>query len=168
MLAAYLVLYMLWPQLQQVSASYASLQQNQQKVESAANWEVKLANYKETEEKLEAFISNLFVRLPDEDQMSSIVAFLNWYSKESGVVIRRMRPIERGHFEGYTVLPLVIELEGNHHQVARFLNELEQSSYLVTIRKVNMKAPDELTSRKLATAITLEVTIMNAHRKEGD
>lgn len=169
-LTACLSVYIIWPDFQQVLASYSYLQKQREQATAADNWEFKLAEYKGQQKELDEFISKLFVSLPEEDQMSSIVDLIVGHSKSTGLNIRTMRPLEREVFDTYTVIPLALSLRGSYHETGAFVNKLEKASHLVRLKNVTMKAGNEIPVRDLSVSIELTVTLLRNDEtgKEGE
>ncbi len=135
-------------------------------ITTAENWKFKLADYEGKQAGLDRFISELFISLPEEDQMSSIIDLIVHHSKSTGLTIQTMQPHDREEFDTYTVVPLKLGMKGSFHEAGIFINKLEQDSHLVEIKKIAMKADDKQPSQDIAVAVELTVTLLR-YEKTG-
>jgi len=160
LLALYLFVNVLVPVMQQSRETFYHVQQQEQKIEMAANWKEKQKEYNRQEQKLSKLYSRLFVHIPENDQMSAIINLLIEEARKAEVAIRRVEPLDHIEKKAYTLVPIELNVEGGFHRILRFMNGLEQANYLVRLTRLSMEAPGEYGNGVLSVRLRLNVTVI--------
>lgn len=160
-------LYLIVPDLQEVFSRYSYGNELQKQIDSASDWENKLADYGRQTEQLNRFYSKMFVGIPQNDQMSVIVGMVYDTGRQAGVKILRMHPSERIQNQNYTVVPVKVMFEGSFHEIGRFVNLLEEKNYLVKLTKLRIRAPGNLNSDQLMADLEMRVMVVKSENIEG-
>lgn len=145
LLSLWFVFEMLAPALEQTTGLYVHLQNQQEKIVSAENWEQKLARFARQEERLDAFFSDFSVSISNNDRMSTIVELVFNQARKAGVRVRQIRPLDRVESDAYTEIPVTVRIEGRFHNFASFASNLEQAKQLIKLTRLSILVPDGTT-----------------------
>ena len=140
--------------------TYQQLQMQQQKIDSADNWQQKRQRFNNQEEKLSGLYKQLFVSIPRNDQMSAIINLLVKQADDTEVTIREVVPLDRVDQEAFTLIPMDLKIKGEFHELLEFINGLEQANYLVRCTRLSMSAPKEYGESVLSASLRLSVTVI--------
>lgn len=163
-LACFLVWGYIIPELQQAVQLYSNLQEKKAEVASVQNWQHRLKRLNNQQKKLENYLSKIFLNLPENDQMSTIVDQVFKEAKSGDVRILQMRPTDRIHHKGYLEIPISMRVQGSFHDIGRFINNVERSKYLMKVERVKIMVKDSSTSPLIAQLV-LKVIILKRNEK---
>lgn len=165
------VMFLVWgyiiPEFQQTLHLYSTLQEKKAEIASVQNWQHRLNRLNEQREKLEEYLSKIFLNLPEDDQMSTIIDQVFKEAESGDVKVIQMRPDERIQHESYLEIPISLQVKGSYHEIGGFVNRIEQSRYLMKVERVNIKSED-IPNKPLNAHIGLKVIILKRNAKEPE
>ncbi|MAO63608.1 MAG: hypothetical protein CL666_01275 [Balneola sp.] len=136
------------------------LSEQKEQISFMSNWQERLSNLEARQERLNTDIQSMVINLAGQEEFSKVVETFFKYSNTSVINIKRIQPVAESETEEFVTRQLRLELEGNYHGIARFVNKLEQGSYLVTTKAITLKAGSTTSSELLLGSLELEVTLM--------
>lgn len=139
-----LVWWVLLPRLSSAYRSFQDWQRQRERIQSAAEWESQLARLEDEKQRLQRRLDSLFVSLPEGDRMSVVLDVVQKHAERGGIELRQVRPRAKVTFDTYEELPLDVVLTGRYHSIARFVDRIEQSQYLMKVDEVALRSEDML------------------------
>jgi len=144
--------------------SYQEWRQNQKRIRSAQEWKAQLSRLRQEQRRLRRQLDSLFVSLPEGDRMSIVLKELQTRAAQSGVTLQQVRPQPKVRHETYEELPLEIVVTGRFHPIARLIDRIERSRYLMKVDKIGLRS-SEMTRRTLEAKVRL--TLVTLRKKGG-
>lgn len=80
-------------------------------------------------------------RLPDEKEIPELLSSISNLGRDSGLEILVFRQAPEGYQEFYAEVPVEMQVRGNYHQVAQFLDRVGKLDRIVNVSNIAMKAP---------------------------
>lgn len=151
----------LLPRTHSAYQTYQQWQRQARRVRSAENSQGKLTQLAAAHRRLQRRLDSLFVSLPQGDRMSVILGAFQKHAQETGVRLRQVRPGKRKEHPTYTELPLEVALVGDYHAIARFIDRIERSKYLLRIGGAALRSK-EMTSDTLQAQIRIDLLTLRA------
>ena len=159
LLGAYLLVADLAPRAASAYALFGMWRQQQARIASVADGAGKQAHLEARRQWLEERLAGLYVSLPRSDQISSLVQVFQESAELVGVGLQEIRPTERTAFAGYDALPFQVVLQGTFHEIALFIHRIEQSSYIIKVRQVQLQRA-AISSNRLRADVSLDVIVL--------
>lgn len=130
----------------------------QRKLSEARSVAANLHAFEDELESLEGRFTLARRRLPSEKQMEVLLTDISNLGKTVGVEIKSVKRQPEKLHDFYAEVPLVIELEGNYHDVAHFFDRMAKLSRIVNMGELKMTVESEDAERTVVnvsgTAIT--------------
>lgn len=115
------------------------------------NAEILIANEDKIKEQYDNIIkqAELFeMKLPDEDEVSSLLEDFSSVAESSGVKILKIKPLEafadisqaKGGTKHYSEFPILIEARAGYHQCGIFINKLENMDRLIKVNDIDIRS----------------------------
>lgn len=163
-LFVYILLNYIVPEFNYTLQVYQNWQKQEEKIASVSDWKSQLNRLNARQEKLEAFFSEIYVSLPDDDQMSAIVNQVFNEAEATGIWLNQMRPAKRVEFESHIEIPITVTLKGTYHETGQFVNAIEQSGYLMKVDEIEILS--EEMDAPLMSRLLIKVIILKKNTKE--
>ena len=80
-------------------------------------------------------------RLPDEKEIPELLSSISNRGRGSGLEILVFRQLPEGYQEFYAEVPVEMQVRGNYHQVAQFLDRVGKLDRIVNVSNIALKAP---------------------------
>lgn len=135
------------------------LSEQREQISFMSNWQERLASLEDRQQSLNEGMEAMVINLAEREEFSKVVETFFSYSEESGVAIARIQPVTEKENPPYITRGLRLELAGSYHGIARFINKLEQGSYLVTTESVSLNAGSGA-GEQLSGELELQVTLL--------
>lgn len=164
LLTCFLVWTYIIPEFQQSLQLYSNLQEKKAEIASVKNWQNRLGRLNKNQQKLEDYLSKIFLNLPENDRMSTIVDQVFHEAKSEDVRVLQMRPADQIKHEGYLEIPISVEVKGSYHEIGRFVNNIERSKYLMKVVKVSLTS-EENSNSLLTAQIALKVIVLKRNNE---
>ena len=158
-LSLYLLFAELIPQAATTYGLHRVWRQQQARIVSVANWEVEQVQLSAKKRLLQQRFATLYVSLPRSDHMSIILEVLQESADAEQVNSRQVRPTERTAFASYDELPFQVELHGTFHALGAFINRIEQSPYVIKVKRMAFERSSP-SSEMLVADLLLSVIIL--------
>lgn len=155
------------PEFSKTLKLYSDLQEQKAQIASVQNWQSRLDQLNEQQEKLEDYLSKIFLNLPENDQMSTIVDQVFKEAAAGNVKIIQLRPSEYIQHDRYLEIPISLQVRGDYHEIAQFVNRIEHSKYLMKVEQVNISSEDE-PDAPLNGQLSMKVIILKRNAKKQD
>lgn len=161
LVALYVLLSVGVPRLQQGAANYQRLQQHQANLQAVAQWPSLRTQVQVQRAALQRRYADLYVSLPQHDDMASVLEVLQTKAREVGISLRHVRPGPRATHARYDALPFDLELSGTYHRMVQFLASIEQSRYLFKVVSLAVEAPaPSASAQPLEGTLVLQVSTL--------
>lgn len=92
-------------------------------------------------------------RLPDEKEIPELLSSISNLGRDSGLEILVFRQLPEGYQEFYAEVPVEMQVRGNYHQVAQFLDRVGKLDRIVNVSSIGLKAP-----KNVDESVQLDVT----------
>jgi type IV pilus assembly protein PilO len=166
-----LMVYLFWgyllPQFNQTIQLYSDLQDQKAKIASVKNWRTRLNRLNDQQQKFKDYLSKIFLNLPKNDQMSTIVNQVFKQAKSGSVKITQMKPEEQLQYDTYLEIPISLQVQGSYHEIGRFVNRIEHSGYLMKVGSVKITSGDQVNAR-LNARLAVRVIILKRSTEGSD
>jgi type IV pilus assembly protein PilO len=90
---------------------------------------------------LEQRLAEALTELPEQKDVDELLAQLNDIGKKAGLVIERVEPGAESRGEFFARIPVRMEVSGNFHEVATFLQEVAHMRRIVNVNNIILGAP---------------------------
>jgi type IV pilus assembly protein PilO len=107
-------------------------------------------------------------RLPDEKEIPELLSSISNLGRDSGLEILVFRQLPEGYQEFYAEVPVEMQVRGNYHQVAQFLDRVGKLDRIVNVSNIVLKAPktvDESVQLDVNSRITTFRFLSEAERQ---
>jgi Tfp pilus assembly protein PilO len=152
--------FILLPYVSVVYEKFTLLNEQQEQISFMGNWQERVVKLENRHEELQTGMESMLINLAEEEEFSKVVENLFEYSESSGISIKRIQPISENEQQEFIVRQIQLDLEGGYHSIAGFINKLEQGSFLMVTKSVEMNQIN-VSEDQLATSLALEVTLLN-------
>lgn len=144
-LSAYVVLGEVLPRAREAVLLYGTWKDRQERLASVDSWHDRELEVQTRREMLQRRFADLYVRMPEHNQMSAILQVVQSNADSAGVAVRRIEPGQRSTFVNYDEVPFRVVLRGSYREVGTFLSRLERSSYVIKVNALQVRraSPDE-------------------------
>ena len=90
---------------------------------------------------LEQRLAEALSELPEQKDVDELLAQLNDIGKKSGLVISRVEPGAEAKGEFFSRIPVKMNVSGNFHEVATFLQEVAHMRRIVNVTNIELQSP---------------------------
>ena len=107
-------------------------------------------------------------RLPDEKEIPELLSSISNLGRDSGLEILVFRQLPEGYQEFYAEVPVEMQVRGNYHQVAQFLDRVGKLDRIVNVSNIALKAPknvDETVQLDVNSRVTTFRFLSEAERQ---
>ena len=107
-------------------------------------------------------------RLPDEKEIPDLLSSISNLGRDSGLEILVFRQMPEGYQEFYAEVPVDMQVRGNYHQVAQFLDRVGKLDRIVNVSNIALKAPknvDETVQLDVNSRVTTFRFLSEAERQ---
>ena len=107
-------------------------------------------------------------RLPDEKEIPELLSSISNLGRDSGLEILVFRQMPEGYQEFYAEVPVDMQVRGNYHQVAQFLDRVGKLDRIVNVSNIALKAPknvDETVQLDVNSRVTTFRFLSEAERQ---
>lgn len=107
-------------------------------------------------------------RLPDEKEIPELLSSISNLGRDSGLEILVFRQMPEAYQEFYAEVPVDMQVRGNYHQVAQFLDRVGKLDRIVNVSNITLKAPktvDETVQLDVNSRVTTFRFLSEAERQ---
>ena len=159
LLSVYLLVADLAPRAASTYALLEAWRQQQVHIASVTDGAVRQTHLEAQQHLLQERLADLYVSLPRSDQISTLIQVFQESAEFVGVGLQEIRPTERTAFAGYDALPFQVVLWGSFHEIALFIHRIEQASYIIKVRQVQLQRTS-ISSNQLRADVSLDVIVL--------
>ena len=159
LLGIYLLVADLAPRTASTYALFEAWQQQQVRIASVTDGVVRQTHLEAQQQLLQERLADLYVSLPRSDQISTLIQVFQESAEFVGVGLQEIRPTEKAAFTGYDALPFQVVLGGAFHEIALFIHHIEQASYIIKVRQVQLQRTS-ISSNQLRADVSLDVIVL--------
>lgn len=149
------VWYFIWPKLGEISENQAKLEKIEKQLNTAKRNAAALKKFQEKMKEAEAQFKTAMRALPEKEEIPSLLTNISKSGKDAGLEFLLFEPKPEVRKEFYAEIPVAINVTGDYHDVAVFLDKVARLSRIVNVRDISMgraKKNTELTTS--CTAVT--------------
>jgi type IV pilus assembly protein PilO len=92
-------------------------------------------------DQLEQRLQDALTELPEKKDIDELLAQLNDVGKKSGLEITKVIPGAEASENFYVRIPIVMNVRGNYHEVALFMQEVSQLKRIVNVNNIKLGTP---------------------------
>ena len=145
-----------------------------------AQLEVQLAEKKEiaqnlTERRkeldlLDQKLQEALTELPEKKDIDELLAQLNDVGKKSGLEIAQVSPGQESNANFYAQIPIRVQVSGNYHEVAMFLQEIANMRRIVNVNNIKLGGAQARGDKMILTSDFLATTFrfLDQSGKQGE
>lgn len=100
-------------------------------------------------ESLEQQLAEALTELPERADLDELLAQLNDVGKKSGLEIERVQPGGETAAGFYAKIPVKMQVTGNYHEIAMFMQEVGGLRRIVNVSDITLKSPATPKSDKI-------------------
>jgi type IV pilus assembly protein PilO len=108
-------------------------------------------------EQLDKQLKLALTRLPDEKEIPELLSSISNLGRDSGLEILVFRQLPETYQEFYAEVPVEMQVRGNYHQVAQFLDRVGKLDRIVNVSNIVVKSP-KVVEENLVLDATSRVT----------
>jgi type IV pilus assembly protein PilO len=108
-------------------------------------------------EQLDKQLKLALTRLPDEKEIPELLSSISNLGRDSGLEILVFRQLPETYQEFYAEVPVEMQVRGNYHQVAQFLDRVGKLDRIVNVSNIVIKSP-KVVDENLVLDATSRVT----------
>lgn len=101
--------------------------------------------------------------LPEQAEMAAFLEEINRSAELCGIRLRNVEPQTEEPGEFYTSIPVLLELSGTHHQIARFFHSVSRLDRAVSMEDITLTHPNDTTQD-----LTIRVKAITYKRPEAE
>ena len=154
--------YLLTPQIERISFLRKNITQKKAEIQRAKNMIAKKPQLEREFQAMQELIEEYQDRMPGEDKIPAFLSSLTDLANEHKINVMYINPCKVNLSKGqvYAAYPIKLGIEGGYHQIARFVNALENLERFVKISKINLVSNDK-NNLKHETEIYLSIFIFS-------
>ncbi len=140
----------LWPRAKQVISDYYAWQQNLQKISDMQDWENRSMLLTKKTARLEEQVQELYISIPNNDQMSVILDCLQQSSRGINLTLQQIKTADPITFDSHLEQPIHVVASGHFHDVGVFIDRVEKSPYLIKVASMKVSRTGSLKDALIA------------------
>lgn len=155
-----LIIYVILPYVALTLEKYQVYSIQKESLELVGDWSDQLEELNEKQQMLNESMQTIYIGLPKEQKFSSVVSSLFTTAKSSNVSINRIEPSESISIGNQLKKEFSLELQSEYHNLARFINRIEQGEYLISLQRMSIESNPDM-GLMLESTITFELTMQS-------
>ena len=155
-IAAVFIYFFFWPKFGQIRRLKTDLKKLEKKLEVAKRNAAALKKFQAKMREAEAQFRLAMKRLPEKQEIPSLLASISKSGKEVGLEFLLFEPKPERQREFYAEIPVAMSIRGDYHNMALFFDQVARLPRIVNIHNIQMgrgKSKNK-TSRILTTKCT--------------
>ena len=116
-------------------------------------------------DKLEQQLQEALIQLPEKKDIEELLAQLNDVGKKSGLVISRISPGAESNRTFFSEIPIGVQVTGNYHEIALFLQEISKLRRIVNISNLKLAGPSQRNDKVFLTSSFVATTFRFTEQK---
>ncbi|WP_299535353.1 type 4a pilus biogenesis protein PilO [Ulvibacterium sp.] len=153
-----LVVYVVLPYISNTLEKYQIYSSQKESLELVGDWSEQLEGLEEKQKVLDESLTSMYIGLPKEQEFSTVIASLFSKARTSNVNIVKIEPSESQPHQGQLKKKFSLELQSEYHQLARFINRVEQGDYLINLQQMSISSNPQ-SGTVLESRVEFELTM---------
>ena len=137
-----LIINLNFTQGREMYSRFRQILKDRRAIRDATNWDHRKRSVLEQKKRLQEQYRNLYVSLPEVDQMSLVLDLIQHLADSAGVQLDQIRPANPLRAINHDELPFEVELSGTYPDICHFIHQIETSSYLMKIKDLTVTKLD--------------------------
>ena len=151
----------LLPYVVNIYEKQKALSSQNEQIEFMGNWKEQLKNIESKQAILEERIGKMYVELATEGEFSTVVEQLFSDAQKASISIQKIQPSGDSIKERYLSKQVSLETTGTYHNVARFINSIEQNGLMIEVQAITLEKTEPNTN-VLNGSVTLQITMLRS------
>lgn len=149
------VWYFIWPKVGEIREYQAKLDKIEKQLKTAKLNAAALKKFQEKMKEAEAQFKIAMRALPEKEEIPSLLTNISKSGKDAGLEFLLFEPKPEVRKEFYAEIPVAINVTGDYHDVAIFLDKVARLSRIVNVKDISMgRAPKGTELNTSCTAVT--------------
>ena len=100
---------------------------------------IDVQNYQDQIEKIQTTLLSLVHKLPAENEFSNLIDQMSHAASQSGLKINQIKILPEKTFKYYVELPIHIQVEGDYHQLGKYISNVSNMNRVITFHNFNIE-----------------------------
>lgn len=158
-----LILVVVLPYVSSTLEKYQVYSSQKESLQLVGDWSEQLEQLNKKQIVLNESMESMYIGLPKEQEFSSVVASLFSIAQSSNISISKIKPSESVLVGNQLRKEFSLDIQAEYHNLARFINRIEQSDYLINLQEMRVENATE-NSPLLETEVSFEITMQTASK----
>ncbi len=132
------VWYLIWPKVGEINKYQTKLEKIEKQLNTAKRNAAALKKFQEKMREAEAQFKTAMRALPEKEEIPSLLTNISKSGKDAGLEFLLFEPKPEVRKEFYAEIPVAINVTGDYHDVAVFLDKVARLSRIVNVRDISM------------------------------
>ena len=132
------VWYLIWPKVGKISEYQTKLDRIEKQLDTAKRNAAALKKFQKKMMEAEAQFKTAMRALPEKEEIPSLLTNISKSGKDAGLEFLLFEPKPEVRKEFYAEIPVAINVTGNYHDVAVFLDKVARLSRIVNVKDISM------------------------------
>ena len=146
------VWYLIWPKVGKISEYQTKLDRIEKQLDTAKRNAAALKRFQKKMMEAEAQFKTAMRALPEKEEIPSLLTNISKSGKDAGLEFLLFEPKPEVRKEFYAEIPVAINVTGNYHDVAVFLDKVARLSRIVNVKDISMSRSKK--NNELSTSCT--------------
>ncbi len=138
LIAGVFIYFFYWPKFERIHRLKTDLKKLEKKLQVAKRNAAALKSFQAKMQEAEAQFKMAMKRLPEKQEISSLLASISKSGKEVGLEFLLFEPKREKKKEFYAEIPVAMRIRGDYHNMAIFFDQVARLSRIVNIRDIKM------------------------------
>jgi type IV pilus assembly protein PilO len=118
-------------------------------------------------DQLEQKLAEALTELPEQKEIDELLAQLNDVGKKSGLEIAAVQPQPETDASFFARIPIKMNVDGNYHEIAMFLQEVANMRRIVNVNNIKMKVGGRVGEKVILNSEFMATTFRFKEAKQG-
>jgi Tfp pilus assembly protein PilO len=146
----FLVIVVLWlvpgRQIPAILESNSKRSVIEEQIAEAQSWREITSKIRQQNQLLLGKLDRLYLETPENEVLSAIVAFIQHSGREANVELTAIKPAESVLGDASQEIPFFLSVTGKFTGIGKFINLLETSQYVLSIKHLDLNTADMTTN----------------------
>jgi Tfp pilus assembly protein PilO len=149
-------------QIQAILESHSKRRMIEEQIAEAQSWREITTKIRQQNQMLSGKLDRLYLEIPENEVLSAIVAFIQHSGREAKVELTTIKPGESILGDSSQEIPFFLSVQGKFTSLGKFINLLETSQYVLSIKHFDLRTADMTTS---TIDCTIELVVFQVAEK---
>lgn len=143
LLAFIIIIVFILPYTDSTLEKQRSLSIQKGNIDLIVNWKERLEEQVEKKGLLESYLSKANTGLVSVESFPDAIEEVFSRAEENNILLEKINPKEGSTNSKYEVKPMIFEFSGEYHDIAKFLNSLENGQYLMAVHQFQLEKEND-------------------------